>query len=57
VTALANIGLSVFLARRYGTSGVIAATVLTYASFSVIPVAIATIRTARALRPGASLGA
>ncbi len=56
VTALANIGLSVFLARRYGTSGVIAATVLTYAAFAAIPVAIATIRTARALRPGASLG-
>jgi O-antigen/teichoic acid export membrane protein len=37
VTAASNVTLSIILARRFGSTGVIAATVLTYAASSLVP--------------------
>ena len=56
-TAVANVVLSILLARRFGITGVIAATVLSYMALSAPPVVAATLRTVRDLRARTASGA
>jgi O-antigen/teichoic acid export membrane protein len=42
LTAACNVALSIVLARYYGITGVIAATVLSYLVFAVVPLSIET---------------
>jgi O-antigen/teichoic acid export membrane protein len=57
VTAVANVALSVLLARRHGIEGVIAATVVTFAVLSAVPIAVVTVRAVRGMRARSAPGA
>ncbi len=50
VAAPANIVASILLARRHGGAGVIAATVITYAAFVMLPTSLAALREVRRFR-------
>jgi O-antigen/teichoic acid export membrane protein len=49
LSAVANVILSVFLARRFGLSGVIAATVVSYLAINAVPTLLAARRTVQSL--------
>lgn len=53
-SALANVGLSILWAPRYGISGVIAATVVSYALLAAIPIWAAAARLLARLEPAAA---